>query len=101
MKDDAKSEMWRYSIGALICAVLTFAAFWAVMGMQLSRSTILWVIGIAALVQVAVQLRCFLHLGWRGQKREDLQLLLFSTLLLALMVGGTLWIMSSLAGRMG
>lgn len=101
MKDESNSEFRRYTVGALICAVLTIAAFWAVMGLQLSRGTALWLTGVAAVIQVAIQMRCFLHLRWRGQKREDLQLLLFSALLLALMVGGTLWIMSSLSGRMG
>jgi cytochrome o ubiquinol oxidase operon protein cyoD len=34
------------------------------------------------------------------QKREDLQLILFPVLLLAIMVGGTVWIMASLTTRM-
>jgi len=35
-----------------------------------------------------------------GQKREDLQLILFSALLLIIVVGGTVWIMGSLGARM-
>ena len=52
-----------------------------------------------SLVQMIVHFRFFLHIGFH-QKREDLQLILFSTLLLFLMVAGTIWIMASLAGRM-
>jgi hypothetical protein len=50
-------------------------------------------------VLIMVHFRFFLHIGFR-QKREDLQLLLFSALLLIIMVTGTLWIMASLAVRM-
>lgn len=100
MTDEARSELRRYTVGVLASAVLTLAAFWCVMAMPWSRGTTLGVTGGLGLLQVIVQLRCFLHLGWHGQKREDLQLILFSALLLGLMVGGTIWIMGSLAGRM-
>ena len=56
-------------------------------------------IGDFALVQMLVHFRFFLHIGFR-QKREDLQLLLFSALLLTIVVAGTIWIMASLAQRM-
>jgi cytochrome o ubiquinol oxidase operon protein cyoD len=46
-----------------------------------------------------VHFRFFLHISFR-EKREDLQLILFSTLVLIIMVGGTVWIMGSLALRM-
>jgi cytochrome o ubiquinol oxidase operon protein cyoD len=60
---------------------------------------LLYAIGAFALVQIVVHLHYFLHVGlW--QKREILILLLFSTMLLVMMVVGTLWIMGSLAVRM-
>jgi cytochrome o ubiquinol oxidase operon protein cyoD len=100
MKPEARAEARRYTVGALLSAGLTALAFWVAAEPALPRGTMMAVTGLAALVQVAVQLRCFLHLGWRNQKREDLQLILFSALLLAIMAGGTLWIMASLAARM-
>ncbi|QYX56004.1 cytochrome C oxidase subunit IV family protein [Roseovarius sp. SCSIO 43702] len=99
MKREARSELRRYVTGAALSAAFTVLAFWAVMGSSLPRMTALWVVGLSAIAQIAVQLRFFLHIGWR-QKREDLQLILFSLLLLGLMIGGTIWIMSSLASRM-
>ncbi len=99
MKADRRSEMIRYCTGALLSAALTALAFWAVMGMQMSRATTFWVIGATAIAQVLVPLRCFLHIGWH-QRREDLQLILSSILMLAMMIGGSIWIMSSLAERM-
>ena len=55
---------------------------------------------IAALVQIVVHMRFFLHVDLSRQKREDLQLILFTVLLLALMGGGTIWILTDLAARM-
>ncbi len=56
-------------------------------------------IGVFALAQMIVHFRFFLHIGFQ-HKREDLQLILFSALLLFIMVAGTIWIMASLAIRM-
>jgi cytochrome o ubiquinol oxidase operon protein cyoD len=52
------------------------------------------------LVQMAVQFRCFLHISLKRSSRHDLQLILFSTLIIALMVSGTLVILFNLRGRM-
>ncbi len=43
----------------------------------------------------------FLHIDLSRQKREDLQLILFAVLLLAIMALRTNWIVSSLSKRMG
>lgn len=99
MTPEARSDLQRYIIGVALSAVLTVIAFWAVTEVSMTRMAALWIVAAAALAQIAVQLRFFLHIGWR-QKREDLQLILFSALLLGLMIGGTIWIMTSLAGRM-
>ena len=55
----------------------------------------------AALVQIVVHLRNFLHLSFSGeQSREDLLLVLFSVCLLAIMAGGTWYVMADLGERM-
>ncbi|WEN13948.1 cytochrome C oxidase subunit IV family protein [Rhodanobacter sp. AS-Z3] len=80
--------------------LLTVAAFALVSKtLPLSHVLLLGIIGALGLLQMAVHFRCFLHIGFRRQ-REDLLLILFSTLLLIIMVGGTIWIMASLAVRM-
>ncbi|MHA6720419.1 hypothetical protein ACX40Y_13325 [Sphingomonas sp. RS6] len=53
-----------------------------------------------ALVQMIVQFRCFLHISLQRSARDDLRLILFSTLIVALMVGGTLVILFNLRMRM-
>lgn len=57
-------------------------------------------IAVFALAQIVVHVRFFLHIDLSGQKREDLQLILFTVLLLAIMSGGTIWIMANLYTRM-
>ena len=94
-RQDFRSYVWGVGL-ALLLTLMPFAlVHWA----SLPRSALLIVIGAFALVQMAVHFRFFLHIGFR-QKREDLHLILFSTLLLIIMVGGTIWIMYSLAQRM-
>ena len=92
---DFQSYVWGISLALLLTLVPFALVHWA--GMP--RSSLLIVIGVFALVQMIVHFRFFLHIGFR-HKREDLQLILFSTLLLIIMIGGTIWIMYSLAIRM-
>ena len=89
-----------YVWGAGLALLLTVVPFALVQWPVMPRLPVLIVIGVFALLQTVVHFRFFLHIGWR-QKREDLQLILFSALLLIIMVAGTIWIMSSLALRMG
>lgn len=92
---DFRSYVWGFGL-ALLLSLLPFAlVYW----MAMPRLPLLVVIGAFAFVQVLVHFRFFLHISFR-QKREDLLLILFSALLLAIMVMGTLWIMANLAIRM-
>jgi cytochrome o ubiquinol oxidase subunit IV len=53
-----------------------------------------------AILQVIVHFRFFLHLSFRGQQKEDLQLVLFTGFILFLMIGGTIWVLGDLYTRM-
>ena len=94
-RKDFNSYVW----GIALALVLTLVPFALVHWAAMRGLSLLSVIGALALVQMVVHFRFFLHIGFR-QKREDLQLILFSTLLLVILVGGTIWIMASLAIRM-
>ncbi|HSH47402.1 MAG TPA: cytochrome C oxidase subunit IV family protein [Halomonas sp.] len=101
MKDaEAQRELRSYLTGGALSVALTLLAFAAVLWFDLARATALTIVASAAVAQLIVQVRYFLHIDLSRQKREDLQLILFSLLLLTLMAGGTIWIMGSLAGRM-
>jgi cytochrome o ubiquinol oxidase operon protein cyoD len=97
---DYRRELNAYLTGLVLAIVLTGAAFALVRWPWMARSGVLATVAVLALVQVAVHLRYFLHIDFSRQKREDLQLILFSALILLLMAGGTLWVLANLAERM-
>ncbi len=89
-----------YLTGFILSLALTGMAFWAALGTTLSSGKIMAVVGVLGIVQLVVQLRYFLHINARKQKREDFDLILFSTLVLLIIVLGTVWIMGNLSIRM-
>jgi cytochrome o ubiquinol oxidase operon protein cyoD len=89
-----------YVVGYGLALLLTFAAFCLVRFHWLGgRQAFYTVLGLG-LVQMLVHFRCFLHIDLKRSARADLQLILFSTLIVALMVGGTLVILLNLRTRM-
>ena len=94
------ADVMTYSVGygfALMLTLLAFAlAHWQVVPLP----TTLWLVFGLALVQMIVHFRCFLHVSRQGPARDDLQLILFSTVIVLLMVGGTLVILFNLRMRM-
>lgn len=100
LKAQERREFLSYAWGVGLALVLTFVPFALVKWSAMTPLVVLAVIGVFALAQIVVHFRCFLHISLR-QKREDLLLLIFSALILSIMLAGTLWIMASLALRMG
>lgn len=99
-QDGAREEIRSYAVGFIASLLLTGGAFATALS-DLPSTWKIVLICVAALVQVIVHLRNFLHLSFSGeQSREDLLLVLFSVCLLAIMAGGTWYIMSDLGGRM-
>ena len=99
-KDTAREEVRSYAIDFVASLLLTGGAFAALLS-DLSTSWKIVLICVAALLQIVVHLRKFLHLSFSGeQSREDLLLVLFSVCLLAIMAGGTWYVMSDLGERM-
>lgn len=87
-----------YILGFGLSLVLTLVPFALVDWNAAPRSATLIVIGVLAVMQMIVHFHFFLHIGF-WQKREDLQLILFTALVLFIMIAGTVWIMVSLAAR--
>ncbi len=97
---DYARELRSYLIGFGLALALTLGSFALVVWGGLAPRTTMIILGASALVQMAVHLRFFLHIDLSRQKREDLQLILFSVLMLTVMAVGTIWIMGNLAMRM-
>jgi len=92
-------ELRAYLIGFGLSVVLTAIPF-TLVALHKDAQLTLWVLGICAVLQAIVHLRYFLHLSLHGQQRDDLQLVLFTALILLIMIGGTLWILANLTRRM-
>ena len=95
-----KSELRSYIAGYVLSVLLTVPPFGFVAWHGASRSTLIWIIAGTAVTQIAVHFRFFLHINLSKSKRDDLQLILFSLLIVALMAGGTIWILGNLRARM-
>lgn len=94
--DETRSLILGYGL-ALLLTLLAFGL--GVFHVLPGRQAFYTVLGLG-LVQLVVQLRFFLHIDLKRSARADLQLILFSTLIIALMVGGTLVVLFNLHGRM-
>jgi cytochrome o ubiquinol oxidase operon protein cyoD len=89
-----------YLTGFVLSLILTAIPFALVMSGTLSSSAILAGIFSAGIVQILVHLHYFLHLDTSSAARWNVLAMMFTLLIMALFVGGTLWIMSSLNYRM-
>lgn len=98
--DEYLSELRSYVIGLALAVTLSAIPFAGVAWHILPRLSLLWIIAGAALLQVITHFRFFLHIDLSKSKRDDLQLILFSTLNVILMVGGTIWIIVNQYNRM-
>jgi cytochrome o ubiquinol oxidase subunit IV len=87
------------AMGFIFSFVLTVLAFGLAMSSAMSRFSAIFAIIVAAILQVLVHLHYFLHLGRSSEVRWNVVTLLFTLLIMALFVGGTIWIMSHLNYR--
>jgi len=91
-----------YIIGFILSVVLTVVSFALVIYGRGAISTD-WIyagIAAAAVVQILVQLHYFLHLDRSSEQSWNVQAILMAALIIVILVGGSLWIMTSLHGRM-
>ena len=89
-----------YLIGFVLAVILTAIPFWLVYTHALPPSRIMWIIAIAAVLQILVHLHFFLHVNFTTTPKENLLAIAFTAVLIFLMVGGSLWIMIDLHSRM-
>ncbi|TPG43565.1 cytochrome-c oxidase [Sphingomonas koreensis] len=95
-----RADIRTYLIGYVAALALTGAAFAAVRWPSFTGHATLAVVLVLALVQMIVHFRFFLHITLARSTRDDLRLILFSTLIIVLMVSGTLVILMNLRARM-
>lgn len=100
MAPAAERSLTTYLIGFVLAVVLTAIPFAIVWGGLLAGPAVYVVIAIAAVLQVMVHLVFFLHLNFKSTPAENLFFLAFASVLIIIMVGGSLWIMTDLHHRM-
>ena len=89
-----------YMVGFVLAAVLTAIPFWLVMTHALSGAqAAIVVMGLAA-VQVVVHMVCFLHMNSRSEGGYNLLALLFTTVVVGIVLVGSLWVMHHLDSDM-
>ena len=96
----SRGNLKSYATGFVLSIVLTAAGFALVMSGAFSRSTIVFGIFFAAVMQILVHLHYFLHLDASSAARWNVLALLFTVLIMTFFVGGTLWVMYTLNYRM-
>ena len=89
-----------YLLGYGLAVMLTLCAFGLVYFNLAAPVTGFSVVLGLGFLQLIVHMRCFLHMSLRRSARADLMLVLFSTLIIAVMVSGTLIVLFNLRDRM-
>lgn len=90
-----------YLIGFALSAVLTAVPFWLVItGVLQDRGATALAIVALAFVQILVHTVCFLHINTRSEGGWTLLATLFSAVVIAIVISGSLWIMYHLNSNM-
>ncbi|MET0029147.1 MAG: cytochrome o ubiquinol oxidase subunit IV [Candidatus Thiodiazotropha sp.] len=97
---DISSSVRSYLAGYLLALTLTAIPFSLLLFTPTTGGTIQIIIASAAVIQILVHFRFFLHLRLSSENSWILVSVLFSVLILFIMVGGTVWIMQDLNRHM-
>lgn len=82
-----------YLTGFILSVILTAGAFALVMLNLLPVATAMVGIAVLAVIQILVHLYFFLHLNASSEQRWNVMAFAFTVVIVAIVVGGTLWVM--------
>src|SRR5579872_4265758 len=94
--ESGQKTLSSYVVGIILCIVLTLIAFGLVEKRLLTDTMLYIALSALAIVQLLVQSICFLRLNSSKEGRWNLLPFLFTILIIAILVGGSLWIMYNL-----
>jgi cytochrome o ubiquinol oxidase operon protein cyoD len=88
------STLRGYATGFVLAVILTAIPFWLVMGKVFSNSSTAGfvLLGLAA-VQVVVHMIYFLHMDGKAEGGWSMLAMLFTIMVVAIMLAGSLWVM--------
>ena len=82
-----------YMVGFILSIILTAIPFGLVMFPSLPKNLTVLVVVAMAVIQVVVHLVYFLHMDRSKEQRSNVSTFLFTAMVIALLVGLSLWIM--------
>ena len=82
-----------YMVGFVLSIILTAIPFGLVMYPSLPKNLTVLIVVAMAVIQVVVHLVYFLHMDRSKEQRSNVSTFLFTTMVIALLVGLSLWIM--------
>jgi cytochrome o ubiquinol oxidase operon protein cyoD len=85
-----------YLTGFILCVALTLIAYYSVVENKFSGNALLIWIGWLAIIQFFVQMVLFLHLGRETKPRWKQTVFWFMTMVVVILVFGSIWIMNNL-----
>ncbi len=89
-----------YIVGFVLSIVLTVGSFYMVMSGGFSRPTAMIGLLVLCVAQLLVQLILFMHMGASKGQRENLSTFLFTVLTIAIIVGGSIWVLHNMNANM-
>ncbi|HBK46400.1 MAG TPA: cytochrome o ubiquinol oxidase subunit IV [Xanthomonadaceae bacterium] len=90
------SGLKSYLVGFAMAVILTVIPFAMVMSGAFSKGVTVLVISVLAAVQMLVHIVYFLHMDRSPEQRSNVQVGLFSVLIIGIVVVGSLWVMHNL-----
>ncbi len=90
---ESHGSLSSYLTGFILSVILTAAAFACVLTGGLGTIAILATVAALAVVQIVVHLVFFLHLTGASEQRWNVMALIFAVVTVAILAGGTLWVM--------
>lgn len=85
-----------YFFGFSLSCLLTVLPFFIVMQKIFSHDVNHYIVVLFAIIQITVHFIYFLHLNFSDEQRWNVITLLFVTIIIFIVVFGTIWIMSNL-----
>ena len=89
-----------YVTGFILSVVLTLASFGVVMTGKVPHDLMMPGIIVFGVAQLIVQLKYFLHMGMSPSQRSNFAIMLFTLLILAIVVVGSLWVIHNMNANM-
>ncbi|WMY96724.1 MAG: cytochrome o ubiquinol oxidase subunit IV [Arsenophonus sp.] len=91
-----KNGIQKYITGFILSAILTIIPFWIVINNTISYNLIILIIIITAIIQILVHFIYFFHINATSNKNWNIISLIFTIVIIAIIVIGSIWIMYNL-----